>query len=77
MSRWAEKNVKRRFAPFLFQVTEQVKTSVESQVLGAQEQVRQLEKKLLEAEKENSDLKEEKQKAITAIEQQVWLTLCT
>uniref|UniRef100_A0A3B1KCG5 Nucleoprotein TPR n=1 Tax=Astyanax mexicanus TaxID=7994 RepID=A0A3B1KCG5_ASTMX len=53
------------------QVTEQVRSSVESQVMEAQEQHRQLEKKLLEVEKEKQEIQEEKQKAVTAIEQQV------
>lgn len=56
---------------FLSQVTEQVKTSVESQLLEAREQLQQLEKKLLEAEKGKNEMQEEKQKAVAAIEQQV------
>lgn len=61
---------------FLFQVTEQVKMSVESQVLEAHEQLQQLEKKLLEVEKEKNEMQEEKQKAVAAIEQQVQFFLC-
>lgn len=62
--------------PF-FQVTEQVKTSVESQVSGAHEQLQQLEKKLLETEKEKNEILEERQKAVAATEQQVQLPLYT
>lgn len=60
---------------FRFQVTEQVKTSVESQVLEAQEQLQQLEKKLQGAEQEKNEMREGKQKAVAAIEQQVQLLL--
>lgn len=56
---------------FLFQVTEQVKTSVERQVFEAHEQLQQLEMKLLEAQKEKNEVQEEKKKAVAAIEQQV------
>lgn len=61
---------------FLFQVTEQVKMSVESQVLEAREELQQLEKKLLEVEKEKNEIQEEKQKAVAATEQQVQFPLC-
>lgn len=60
---------------FLFQVTEQVRTSVESQLLDAHEQLQQREKKLLEAEKEKNEMQEEKQKAVAATEQQVQFPL--
>ncbi|KAF4082461.1 hypothetical protein AMELA_G00151390 [Ameiurus melas] len=53
------------------QVTEQVRTSVESQLLEAHEHLQQQEKKLLEAEKEKNEMQEEKQKAMEATEQQV------
>lgn len=61
----------------LFQVTEQMKTSVESQVLEAHEQLQHLGKKLLETEKEKTEMQEEKQKAIAAIAQQVHFQFCT
>lgn len=59
------------------QVTEQVKTSVESRVLEAREQLQQLEKKLQEAEREKNEIQEEKQRAMAVTEQQVLSPLCT
>ncbi|XP_043074929.1 LOW QUALITY PROTEIN: translocated promoter region b, nuclear basket protein [Puntigrus tetrazona] len=53
------------------QVTEQVRSSVQAQVETAQEQYKQLEQKLLEADKEKQSLLEEKSKAVTAVEQEL------
>uniref|UniRef100_A0A8C1KC76 Nucleoprotein TPR n=1 Tax=Cyprinus carpio TaxID=7962 RepID=A0A8C1KC76_CYPCA len=53
------------------QVTEQVRSSVQTQVEAAQEEYKQLEQKLLEADKEKQSLLEEKSKAVAAVEQEL------
>ncbi|XP_016351814.1 nucleoprotein TPR-like isoform X1 [Sinocyclocheilus anshuiensis] len=53
------------------QVTEHVRSSVQSQVEAAQEQCKQLEQKLLEADKEKQSLLEEKSRAFAAVEQEL------
>uniref|UniRef100_A0A673IF88 Nucleoprotein TPR n=1 Tax=Sinocyclocheilus rhinocerous TaxID=307959 RepID=A0A673IF88_9TELE len=53
------------------QVTEQVRSSVQTQVEAAQEQYKQLEQKLLEADKEKQSMLEEKSKAVAAVEQEL------
>lgn len=53
------------------QVTEQVRASVESQVLAAREQYKQLEQKLMAVDKEKQSLQEERNKAVAAVEEQV------
>uniref|UniRef100_A0A672QC02 Nucleoprotein TPR n=1 Tax=Sinocyclocheilus grahami TaxID=75366 RepID=A0A672QC02_SINGR len=53
------------------QVTEHVQSSVQSQVEAAQEQCKQLEQKLLEADKEKQSLLEEKSRAFAAVEQEL------
>ncbi|XP_016091242.1 nucleoprotein TPR-like isoform X2 [Sinocyclocheilus grahami] len=52
-------------------VTEQVRSSVQSRVEAAQELYKQLEQKLLEADKEKQSLLEEKSKAVAAVEQEL------
>uniref|UniRef100_A0A8C1KCI0 Nucleoprotein TPR n=1 Tax=Cyprinus carpio TaxID=7962 RepID=A0A8C1KCI0_CYPCA len=54
-----------------FDVTEQVRSSVQTQVEAAQEEYKQLEQKLLEADKEKQSLLEEKSKAVAAVEQEL------
>ncbi|XP_016391450.1 nucleoprotein TPR-like [Sinocyclocheilus rhinocerous] len=53
------------------QVTEHVRSSVQSQVEAAQEQCKQLEQKLLEADKEKQSFLEEKSRAFAAVEQEL------
>ncbi|CAM4689908.1 unnamed protein product [Leuciscus chuanchicus] len=53
------------------QVTEQVRSSVETQMEAAQEQYKQLEQKLLEMDKVKQSLQEEKSKAVVAVEQEL------
>ncbi|XP_052442033.1 translocated promoter region b, nuclear basket protein [Carassius gibelio] len=53
------------------QVTEQVRSSVQTQVEAAQEEYKQLEQKLLESDKEKQSLLEEKCKAVAAVEQEL------
>ncbi|KAF4099651.1 translocated promoter region b, nuclear basket protein isoform X2 [Onychostoma macrolepis] len=53
------------------QVTEKVRSSVQTQVEAAQEQYKQLEQKLLEADKEKQSLLEEKSKVVAAVEQEL------
>lgn len=51
--------------------TEQNRSSVEARLKEAQEYHKQLEQKLMEAEKEKQGLEEEKRKAVEGIEKQV------
>ncbi|KAI1891474.1 hypothetical protein AGOR_G00144190 [Albula goreensis] len=53
------------------QVTEQARSTIETRLKEAQEYHRQLEKKLLDSEKEKQSLQEEKRKAVVNVEQQV------
>ncbi|XP_064188203.1 translocated promoter region b, nuclear basket protein isoform X2 [Anguilla rostrata] len=53
------------------QVTEQARSTIESRLKEAQEYHRELEKKLLDSEKEKQGLLEEKRKAVANLEQQV------
>ncbi|KAK7133660.1 hypothetical protein R3I94_015507 [Phoxinus phoxinus] len=53
------------------QVTEQVRSSVETQMEAAQEQYKQLEQKLLEMDKVKQSLQEDKSKAVVAVEQEL------
>ncbi|XP_067240174.1 translocated promoter region b, nuclear basket protein isoform X1 [Chanodichthys erythropterus] len=53
------------------QVTEQVRSSVETQIESAQEQYKQLEQTLLEMDKEKQSLQEEKSKAVAAVEEEL------
>lgn len=52
-------------------MTDQARASIESRLKEAQEYHRQLEKKLLDTEKEKQGLLEEKRKAVVNLEQQV------
>ncbi|XP_051951674.1 nucleoprotein TPR-like isoform X2 [Xyrauchen texanus] len=52
-------------------VTEQVCISVETQVEAAHERYKQLEQKLMEVDKEKQSLREENNKAVSALEQQL------
>ncbi|ROL43467.1 Nucleoprotein TPR [Anabarilius grahami] len=53
------------------QVTEQVRSSVETQMESAQEQYKQLEQKLIEMDKEKQSLQEEKSKAVAAVDEEL------
>uniref|UniRef100_A0A8D0GEX5 Nucleoprotein TPR n=1 Tax=Sphenodon punctatus TaxID=8508 RepID=A0A8D0GEX5_SPHPU len=53
------------------QVTEEVRTTVEARLKDSSEYQAQLEKKLMEAEKEKQDLQDEKRKAVESMEQQL------
>lgn len=53
------------------QVTEQARSSVEGRMKEAEEQRCRLEEKLLQAEKEKQDLKEQKKSVLAALEEQV------
>ncbi|XP_036409824.1 nucleoprotein TPR isoform X2 [Megalops cyprinoides] len=53
------------------QVTEQNRSSIETQLKEAQEYHKQLETKLMEAEKEKLSLEQEKRKAVETVEQQM------
>lgn len=52
-------------------VTEEVRTTVEARLKESSEYQAQLEKKLMESEKEKQELQEEKRKAVENMEQQV------
>lgn len=54
-----------------FQVTEQVRASVEGQVEAAREQYKQLEQKHMEVDKEKHSLQEERNRAVAEVEQKV------
>lgn len=53
------------------QVTEEVRATVEVRLKDSSEYQAQLEKKLMEAEKEKQELQDEKRKAVESMEQQV------
>ena len=53
------------------QVTEEVRAAVEARLKESSEYQSQLEKKLMEAEKEKQELQDEKRKAIESMEEQV------
>lgn len=53
------------------QVTEQARSSIEGRMKEAEEQRCRLEEKLLQAEKEKQDLKEQKKSVLAALEEQV------
>lgn len=53
------------------QVTEEVRAAVEARLKDSTEYQSQLEKKLMEAEKEKQELQDEKRKAVENMEQQV------
>ncbi len=54
-----------------------MRSSVQTQVEVTQGQYKQLEQKLLEADKEKQSLLEEKCKAVAAVEQEVLNSLCS
>lgn len=53
------------------QVTEQARSSIEGRMKEAEEQRCRLEEKLLQAEKEKQDAKEQKKSVLAALEEQV------